>query len=444
MTTAIAISETALSTDETELDSDGPIEPGKRAIIWEPQTPSVFDLYRRCKNGRLELRPKFQRYTVWNTQRNSKFIESILLGIPLPYIYLAEVPGHKTVVVDGLQRLSAIVQYMDNEYALQTAAMPEFNGRRWQDLDDNEQERIEARALPVVVIKSSSDQDIKYEVFHRLNTGAQSLNAQEVRNCVNRGPFNDMIVELAEDDAFVKLYSPTRTDHQRMRDVEAVLRFFAFHDGFAQYRNPLKRFLDQAAECYSNREEPEIPPLRTLFRQTVDLCNQVFGETAFRFYTVRADGGAWSRSRNAALQDAVLYAFGTRLNQRQAIIQNADAIREALINLMVNDGDFQANCDQHTSDTLKVQGRIRTWERELDEVLSEARPDTPRRFSRRLKLELLERERTCRICGQHINGPDTAEIDHITPYWKGGATIPENARLSHRYCNRSRAENRRR
>ena len=444
MTTAITPSAAVLSTDEIELESAGPIEPGKRAIIWEPQTPSVFDLIYRCRNGRLELRPKFQRHTVWNTQRNSKFIESILLDIPLPYIYLAEVPGHKTVVVDGLQRLSAILKYMDNEYALQTEAMPEFNGRRWHDLDENEQERIETRALPVVVIKGSSDQDIKYEVFHRLNTGAQTLNAQEVRNCVNRGPFNDMIVELAEDDTFTRLYGPNQNDRRRMRDVEAVLRFFAFHDGFPQYRNPLKRFLDQAAERYSNKEEPEIPALRALFRQTVDLCNQVFGDTAFRFYTVRESGGAWSHSRNAALQDAVLYAFGTRLNRRQAIIQNADAIRESLINLMVNDAEFQANCDQHTSDTVKVQGRIRAWERELDDVLRDAEPDTPRRFSRQLKLELLEADPTCRICGQHINDPDTAEIDHITPYWRGGASIPENARLSHRYCNRSRADNRRR
>lgn len=111
---------------------------------------------------------------------------------------------------------------------------------------------------------------------------------------------------------------------------------------------------------------------------------------------------------------------------------------------MVNNAEFQANCDQHTSDTPRVLGRIRAWERELDDVLKDANPDTPRRFSRRLKLELLEGDPACLICGQHINDPDTAEIDHITPCRKGGASIPENARLSHRYCNRSRAENRRR
>ena len=116
----------------------------------------------------------------------------------------------------------------------------------------------------------------------------------------------------------------------------------------------------------------------------------------------------------------------------------SDSIRESLLNLLVNDEEFIASIDQHTSDEDSVQYRFETWLRELDEVLADSDDQGPRLFSLKLKEELFNADPTCKICGQRLHSIDDSEVDHIEPYWKGGHTIPENARLTHRYCNRAR------
>lgn len=425
-------------------EEDEPIASTDWSILWENQSPSVYDLHRRYSQGRLNLHPEFQRRDAWNDQKRSRFIESVLLNIPLPYVYLAEEIDGRQVVVDGQQRLSALFRYMENRYSLTGGIMEDYKGKWYRDLQYQDQEKIENRAMNLVLIRNNSDPDTKYIVFERLNTGAVQLNPQEIRNCVNRGPYNDLVNELTEHKPFKELYGITNNQRERMRDAELILRFFAFYHSFPNYKGGLKKFLNTDAVQHQKASPEQIRQMRNLFIQAIDLCKQVFGNKAFRLYeTHDGNGDPWHPNTNNALQDAVMYGFATRIGQRQAIIQRSDAIREALINLMAEKGDFWNQCANHTADTRNVLGRFNTWIKELDEVLQDAGRPQPRLFSRKLKQELLDQDPTCKICQQHINDPDTAEIDHIKPYWKGGETIPENARLTHRYCNRSRRENRR-
>ncbi len=414
----------------------------ERTIVCETQAPSWDDLNRRFRRGKLQLRPGFQRRIVWDFKKMSKFIESILLDVPLPYVYLAEEEDGTKVVVDGQQRLNAVFSFLDGSFRLQSCSiMSELNEKAFMDLDGQLQSKIEEKCPPIVLIKKESDSKMKFDVFERLNTGAVQLNAQELRNCINRGPFNDLINELSTYLPFRALLAFDRDrPHPRMKDNELVLRFFAFCDFTTDnYKKPMKRFLDKEMERRKTLTEQEARNLTRQFRQTIDLVNTVFADNAFRRYEVTDDEeGRWHSTPNVALYDVIMYSFAKNLGRRPSIVKTADAIREGLIILLSKDEDFIDSLEKHTSDEDRVKLRFKKWLDELGEVLKNASSREPRLFSLALKRELFEDDPTCQLCSQRIHDPDNAELDHVEHYWRGGRTIPENARLVHRYCNRAR------
>ena len=414
------------------------IPESERQIAWEPQAPSAFDLRHRRMRGRLELQPSFQRRGVWDDKKRSRFIESILLDVPLPYFYLAEGNDGKQVVVDGQQRLTAVFSYLDNQFPLQgLRVMEELNGKLFSELPERFQTAIETRALNLILIKPNSNPNMKYDVFERLNTGAVQLHPQELRNCVKRGQFNDLIIELSSNSVFQQICGFSGP-HSRMKDVETVLRFFAFFRSYPSYKKPLKSFLDSEMEFHAEMRSNQLQPLRTAFIGTVNLTRQVLGNNPFWIYEASEAGGKWGRRVNINLYDAVMYGFAKRLHQRAQIVQKGDSIREALINILVNDEKFIDALSVHTSDDVRVKYRVDAWGKELDEILADADNQGPRLFSYELKQELYKANPACGICNQQIHVIDDASVDHVEPYWKGGRTIPENARLTHRYCNLSR------
>lgn len=423
--------------EEEEIEE---LPPEKRRVIWEPQTPSAFDLYRRYQRGNLVLRPYFQRRIVWDEKKKSRFIESMLLDLPLPYIFLAEQPDGKTVVVDGQQRLNAIFEFLQGILTLKgLTVMTELEGKKFQDLDPDLQDHIESRGIPIVLIKKDSDPEIKFNVFERLNTGAVQLNAQELRNCIYRGSYNDLLIKLSENPLFQELLGFAEPD-RRMKDVELVLRFFAFYNrNYENYKKPMKRFLDKEMETHQNLPESEARRLERVFIQTLELVKYIFGrEHAFRVIEISENNAVrWHLKPNVALYDIIMYGFAINIESRHFIMRCADQIHEALIILLVHDEKFVDSISRHTSDTDRVKYRFRAWLRELNLILGYAPQAGPRTFSLDLKRELFERNPICTLCHQRIHDIDSAEVHHDEPYWRGGLTIPENARLVHRYCNRA-------
>ena len=165
----------------------------------------------------------------------------------------------------------------------------------------------------------------------------------------------------------------------------------------------------------------------------------LLGQNAFkRFYRgdSKAPNGRWeSKQFNASLYDVLINLFATADKNR--VMANLDAIREALIVLMTEDQEFIESIELSTSSQKAVQKRFDKWRAALDAVLSTATKQ-PRCFSRMLKQEMYGIDPTCGLCGQHITDVDDAAVDHVEMYWLGGKTIPENARLAHRYCNWAR------
>ena len=184
----------------------------------------------------IDLHPEYQRRYRWSDERQSKLIESFIMNVPVPPIFLNEDEFGKYSVIDGKQRLNSIQRFLTSELELVGLdVFRDFNGKTFSDLPLIYQNYIKTRAvLRAIIILSESDTDIKYKVFLRLNTGGVSLNAQEIRNSAYPGDLNDLIMKLSENSTFHKLLGVDDINeskiHQEMKDVEYVLRFFTFFE----------------------------------------------------------------------------------------------------------------------------------------------------------------------------------------------------------------------
>ena len=411
-------------------------------------------LYDSWKDGDLILNPKFQRYKVWDLKKSSLLIESVFLNIPIPPVYLAEDIDNKLIVIDGQQRLNALLSFIDGEIELfdnrkkawvkrefrlkGLRILKELNDKTFQELDPSLKREYKNKTIRVAVIEKDSDPKVKYEVFERLNKGAVQLNAQELRNCIFRGPYIDLINELSELRDYLFLLG-LKEPHPRMLDKELVLRFFAFyHTPYYNYSGPMKTFLDKEVEKYRFIRDEEAENLRKIFKKSVELTKYTFGDKAFRRFVIgdeKNPNGHWEDRINKALFDIVMWGF--TLYEKNQVMPYLDAIREELIYLMTSDEDFIRSITKSTDKKEHIYIRFSKWQESLRKIIGYPRHE-PRTFSLKLKEELWRKNPYCAICGQKIHLLDDAEVDHIEEYWRGGKTIPENARLVHRYCNRSR------
>jgi len=434
---------------EEPLEEEQPIlvTTEKRRIYTEQGDPEIESLYGRFKRGKLFLQPDFQRYFVWDTAKASRLIESVLLDIPLPVFYLSEEHDNKQYVIDGQQRLTSFFSFIDGkfpdgkEFKLSgLKVFTELEGKTFKELSEEIQDKIRYCKVRVIVFRRESDSELKFEVFERLNTGAVSLNDQELRNCVYRGKYNDLLKSLAEDPDFRFLLRRDAPD-KRMRDVELVLRFAAFyHATYLNYKPSMRRFLNEDMKKYQNISDKDALELKRAFKNATIIIRSLLGEHAFkRFYrgTQKDPNGHWEPKKfNASLFDILMYSFARE--DKNTVFQHLDAIREAFIDLMTNDEEFIASIELSTSSIQAVTTRFDKWRLALQSIIGIERKE-PRCFSLKIKQELYDKDPTCAICGQRIHDIDDAAVDHIEQYWMGGRTIPENARLTHRFCNWARA-----
>lgn len=433
--------------DEEAIAQD--IAPNKRTISTRSADPEIESLHGKWRRGKLVLQPFFQRHFVWDRKRASRLIESALLAVPLPIIYLAEEPDGKESVIDGQQRLTAFFSFLDGRLPdgevfrlTGLEVFPDLNRKTYQELPEELQDKIRYYQIRTITILEDSNSELKFEIFERLNTGSVPLNDMELRNCVYYGPYMDLLKALADDSDYKQLIGFKGPD-TRMRDVDFVLRFAAFyHATYLKYQGPMRRFMNADMKTYRNITDAEADKLRKAFKNAVQIIKSLFGENAFRRYSrgdAASPNGAWERTRiNASLFDVLMGVFCTK--DKNQVYAALDSLREGIIDLMVANDAFIDAILLGTSTQARVTKRFDLMRMRVDEIL-EAHPQQPRCFTLQLKQELFANDPTCAICGQRIQQIDDAAVDHIEQYWRGGQTIPENARLAHRYCNMARLRN---
>lgn len=418
----------------------------KRKIYTEQGDVEIESLLGKYRRGRLNIQPDFQRQFVWDKAKSSKLIESALLDIPLPVIYLSEENDGKENVIDGQQRLTSFFSYIEgklpdnSDFKLSgLKVFTELNGKRFSELEENFQDKIRYYKLRTIKFKKESDGDLQFEIFARLNTGSVPLNDQELRNCVYRGRFNQLLKELANEEDFKYLLG-IASPEKRMKDRELVLRFASFYfNTYLNYKAPIKNFLNHTMEKYRYISLSDEQELKNAFKKTLQIIKSLLDKNAFkRFY--RGDeynkDGRWEPFKfNVSLYDILMYTFAKE--DKNIVFQNLDLVRESLIDLMTSDQNFIDSIELSTSSVKAVTYRFDAWRMTLQSILGINNRE-PRCFTLQLKQELYRKDNTCALCGNKIHSIDDSAIDHIKQYWLGGQTIPENARLTHRFCNNAR------
>jgi hypothetical protein len=441
--------------DSEEIEFDQPLEdddevfeiPNSRRKIYTDQgDPEIESLLGKFKRGRLVVQPEFQTNWRWDNKRASRLIESALLEIPIPTIYLSEDTEGKEYVVDGQQRLTSFFSFIDGKLPdekdfklVGLKVFTELNGKTFREIAEPIQDKIRYYTVRTITFKKESQEDLKFEIFERLNTGSVSLNDQELRNCIYRGPFNILLRDLSRERDFTYLMGLSKPD-KRMKDIELVLRFAAFHHAtYLNYKPPMKKFLNNEAERYQFISEADGLALKKAFKDACAIIKSLLDRHAFkRFYKgdIKNPNGHWEPKKfNASLYDIMMYLFARE--DKNKVYQNLDAIRESLIDLMTNDEEFIKSIELSTSSVQAVTTRFDKSRAALQNILGVSQKEE-RCFSMALKQELFVANSTCRLCNNRIQNIDDAAVDHIEQYWRGGQTIPENARLTHRYCNSAR------
>lgn len=418
--------------DEGEM----PVESKINKISLEKNDRSLAELNRWFKSGKIIIDPEWQRNYVWDKTRAAKLIESFLIELPVPVIYLGQNSEEKYEVIDGLQRMTSTFMFFNNEFPLSGLEIrPELNGKHFRDLDIKTQGKLEDTTLRTFELANTTPKDLMFIIFERLNTGGKALNDMEIRNCMFRGELNDLIKELATNTEFVSSINQKNID-KRMHDRALVLRFLAFYSStYLKAKKGLKPFLNEFLETYKNPPPAKLIEFKSAFTKSMRACYTIFGNKAFRLRkTSERDAGQWTPKINASVFQVLAVSFSDYdIGQ---LTRASDAIYEEYCDIISNDPRWVQAVSNRTSHYSNVEYAFETWRARLKEAVKGSEPnDTVRCFSRALKEELYAKGNTCSICSNKITSINDPAIDHNVHYWRGGKTVPENARLAHRQCN---------
>lgn len=217
--------------------------------------------------------PDFQREFTWEEPRKWRFIESLLINLPIPFIFFWENPvSGKLEIIDGSQRLRTLAEFMNDELELgELEKLPALIGFRFSDLPESRRNKFKNRSIRGIVLSESADEEARFDLFDRINTGSKTANKAEIRRGALRGPFMDLVVELAKDETFVKIAPVSDRQLKEREREELVTRFFAYSDGLDDYADEVSTFLF----TYSQRTNREFAAKQNL----VDEYKQRFLKT---------------------------------------------------------------------------------------------------------------------------------------------------------------------
>lgn len=339
--------------DEEQEDITEPFDPEKINI--RTVTILVDQVVTRIGYREINLSPDFQRRDdIWDIKAKSRLIESLLLRIPIPAFYVSSDRKGDWEVVDGVQRMTAINQYSNNEFALSRLQyLTHLNDLKHSDLPRAFQRRIGETQLIVNVIEHGTPEEVMFNVFIRINTGGKHLSAQEIRHALHPGQVRDYLKKLAESDEFIRATNGS-VNSKRMADRELILRFLAFHTyrwekydarGFNEYLNRIMDDINVMNDFRLDWYEKD-------FKKAMNAAYDIFGKNAFRKPGRR-------RSINRALFESwSVELAGRKPEEIETLGQRRVEIQSRFRQLMRQDNEFEKAVSYSTASRQRVQKRF--------------------------------------------------------------------------------------
>lgn len=357
--------------DEEELidDKDTTLEYDPDKINIVTKEPTLEQLLRRIDEEALDLAPDFQRQAnIWKDNVKSRLIESILIRIPLPAFYMDATHEDKWLVVDGLQRLSALKQFVIDKTLKLTGLeyLKELENKTYDQLDRRYQRRIEETQVTVYLIEKGTPVEVKYNIFKRINTGGVPLSSQELRHALNPGKANKFLIKLTESQEFKKVIPLSDSKRKRMDDREFVLGFLAFYlTSYKDYKDSTRdAFLSRALFKVNNLSEEELEKIEQRFKYIMLVAYEIFGTDAFRKIS-------YKNKKKYPINKSLFEVWSVNLSQLndkeiEILKKRKKRLSDRFSFFVDNDKEFLTSISQAAN---RIEYRFSTIEKIIQEVL---------------------------------------------------------------------------
>lgn len=329
--------------------------------------PTIEQLLRRIDEKALDLAPEFQRQAnIWNQEAKSRLIESILIRIPLPAFYIDGTNEDEWVVVDGLQRLSALKQFVENRLNLTGLEYLDLKNKTYDELERRYQRRILETQVTVYLIEKGTPEEVKYNIFKRINTGGVRLSNQELRHALNPGQSAKFLASLASLPEFTQVVNLSESKKKRMDDREFILGFLAFYIfPYQTYQdNTRDAFFHKAMSKINKLSPGELDDIQKNFQKSMNIGFDIFGDKAFRKLSGKTN-------KKFPVNKALFEVWSVNLSKlSDEDINKLKVCKQQLLNEFIwhvdNDKEFLASISQAAN---KVEYRFKTVEKILTKVL---------------------------------------------------------------------------
>ncbi|MFH1257045.1 MAG: DUF262 domain-containing protein [Candidatus Diapherotrites archaeon] len=405
--------------------------------IGQPTQQRITWFYQRDKEGALELAPPFQRKPVWSMKNKSFLIDTIIQQLPIPEIYMqikTDKDGKtKYVVVDGQQRLRAILEFLEGEFSILSDDNPTHGDKEFKELPDGVKKDIWDYALVVRELENTTDEGIR-GIFTRLNKNVVPLNRQELRNARFVGEFIKLMTELSEDTYWAENRVVSPSDIRRMLDVEFISDLFitTIHGIQDKNSDTLDNFYKMYDAQFQDKE-----PREKQFRKTLTIIDDILGDLKPTRWHYKNDFYS------------LFVVISELINEYQFPTERYPLIKDSL-NTFISEVDLKGTkstqslikeyseaSEAHTTNQSQRKKRVNVIRQLIIPFL--IAKDHKRNFTeeeRRIFWNMAK-EKKCALCKDEVKWAEY-ELDHITPHTKSGKTELQNAQITHKKCNASK------
>jgi hypothetical protein len=336
------------------------------ALVLQQSDLSLQSISDMVDSGAIDVSPRYQRRERWGLEKNSGLIESFLLNIPVPPIYLAEDEYGVYSVIDGKQRVTAINKFLRGQFELKDLdKFVELEGCKFKDLPDSLSNALRIRPyLRVVTLLRQSDPDLKHEVFLRLNKAGVVLNSQEIRNVAFRGELNNMLFDMSQTQYLRSQLkaTPQSKIYSEMIDVQYVLRFFTVREYWQSFHGNMDVAMDSFMQYFHKVSKKQVKTLQTIFEQALYFCEAIWGDEGFK------KPGGNSRVLQGYYDVQMVCSSLLTDAERDNAMRKPDKVRKVLVSLLEKDEDFLESISQFTSNPRSVEYRIKTFAEALKAI----------------------------------------------------------------------------